>query len=196
MLLAPSLRTRPPPADTRRACCHVLSSFQRTGLARPPFVGLATRERRTFQTYQPTIRVSSPNFGFPSLPGHGGELPVAVRRDIHTQARDGPEAASRRQPCQLPKHGAWRFLELEGRDARRPLSTWEPVRLSLRARHLAASLTNIRSCDGGVNRVSQKSFDGPGRPRESADGQGVVPNGPVSLPATRPVSEAPPHLAA
>src|SRR5215207_8926350 len=57
--LARSHRTRPPPADTRRACCHVLSSFQRTGLARPPSVGLSASVRRTFQTYQPVNLVSS-----------------------------------------------------------------------------------------------------------------------------------------
>jgi len=63
--LARSHRTRPPPADTRRACCHVLSSFQRTGLARPPVIGLSAAARRTFQTYQPATPVSSLNSGHP-----------------------------------------------------------------------------------------------------------------------------------
>jgi hypothetical protein len=56
-------------------------------------------------------------------------------------------------PCPLPRQRARRILELEGRDARRLLSTWNAVRLPLRARHLAASLTNIRPCVGRVNRV-------------------------------------------
>jgi hypothetical protein len=55
------------------------------------------------------------------------------------------------------RHGVWRFLELEGRDARRLLSTWAAVRPPLRARHLAASLTNIRPGDGRVNRESTKT---------------------------------------
>jgi hypothetical protein len=62
-----SHRTRPPPADTRRACCHVLSSFQRTGLARPPATGLSAVVRRTFQTYQPANLVSSLNSGLPEI---------------------------------------------------------------------------------------------------------------------------------
>jgi hypothetical protein len=62
LLLTRSHRTRPPPADTRRACCHVLSSFQRTGLARPPVIGLSAVVRRTFQTYQPANLVSTLNF--------------------------------------------------------------------------------------------------------------------------------------
>ena len=56
------------------------------------------------------------------------------------------------------RHRAWRFLELEGRDARRLRSTWAAVRLPLRARHLAASLTNIRPCDGRVNRQTKKTL--------------------------------------
>jgi hypothetical protein len=84
MLLEQSHRTRPPPADTRRACCHVLSSFQRTGLARPPATGLSTVVRRTFQTYQPANPVSTFYFGCPgnfrAHPPHS----FVLRRGIHT----------------------------------------------------------------------------------------------------------------
>ena len=57
--LTRSHRTRPPPADTRRACCHVLSSFQRTGRARSLACGIATVDRRTFQIYRTLLFVSS-----------------------------------------------------------------------------------------------------------------------------------------
>ena len=169
VLLEQSHRTRPPPADTRRACCHVLSSFQRTGLARSPFIGLSTVVRRTFQTYQPANPVSTFYFGCPgnfrAHPPHS----FVLRRGIHThEAFDQlrPGRTSRRQPCPPlfktgPRHGAWRFLELEGRDARRLLSTWAAVRLPLRARHLAASQTNIRAGDDGVNRESRKTSPPP-----------------------------------
>jgi len=97
--LARSHRTRPPPADTRRACCHVLSSFQRTGLARPPVIGLSAVVRRTFQTYQPANLVSSLNFepfrfdsAWPRFPSRPLEVPREGRRiarlasRIHTRA--------------------------------------------------------------------------------------------------------------
>lgn len=157
--LARSLRTRPPPADTRRACCHVLSSFQRTGLTRSPFIGLAAVVRRTFQTYQPAALVSSLNFGLPRVSCRrtgftrlarlarlphppqsarcSGRLSSSCVANPHSEPRNRagePKWASRRQPCQQARHGAWRFLELEGRNARRPLSTWDAVRLPLRAR--------------------------------------------------------------
>lgn len=159
--LTRSHRTRPPPADTRRACCHVLSSFQRTGLACPPSSTSRPSSGEPFKlTNPPTVcqaLISTrPSFGsrFASCLPH-------VRRDIHARARHGPERASRRQPCQQARHGAWRFLGLEGRDARRLLSTWDTVRLPLRARHLAASQANIRVCDGGVNRECQKKLRRP-----------------------------------
>ena len=164
MLLTRSHRTRPPPADTRRACCHVLSSFQRTGLARPPATGHSAVVRRTFQTYQPANIVSSLNFG----PSRDVESPVSRAASICLRSSScvahprpwsfDPGRASRRQPCPIARHRAWRFLELEGRDARRLLSTWAAVRLPLRARHLAASLTNIRPRDSSVNRESQEDF--------------------------------------
>ena len=86
----------------------------------------------------------------------------ASRHDIHPLSFGPFGQASHRSPC-LPafqtraRHGAGRILELEGRDARRPVSTWAAVRLPLRARHLAASLTNIRPRDGRVNRESRKT---------------------------------------
>jgi hypothetical protein len=161
MLLIQSHRTRPPPADTRRACCHVLSSFQRTGLARPPSVGVSTVVRRTFQTYQLANLVSSLNFSPPKILELARRNRSSCVANPHPGSRrtaGEPKWASRRQPCQQARHGAWRFLEVEGRDARRLLSTWAAVRLPLRARHLAASLTNIRPCVGCVNRESQKTL--------------------------------------
>ena len=80
--------------------------------------------------------------------------PLVARRDIHAHVTFDPGRASRHQPCPIARHGAWRILELEGRDARRLLSTWGAVRPPLRARHLAASLTNIRPRDRRVNRES------------------------------------------
>jgi hypothetical protein len=77
---------------------------------------------------------------------------------LHAHGAFDPGRASRRQPCPIARHGAWQFLELEGRDARRLLSTWAAVRLPLRARHLAASPTNIRPRDTSVNRDSQEDF--------------------------------------
>jgi hypothetical protein len=43
-----------PPADTRRACCHVLSSFQRTGLLAPP-------DRSNLARNDPASRAFSPS---------------------------------------------------------------------------------------------------------------------------------------
>ena len=166
MLLVQSHRTRPPPADTRRACCHVLSSFQRTGLACSLAAGLATVVRRTFQTYQPANSVSTLYFGCPGIfefarRARSSCVAASTPMKLFDQLRPG--RTSRRQPCPPlfetgPRHGAWRFLELEGRDARRLLSTWAAVRLPLRARHLAASQTNIRSRAGPVNRESEKTL--------------------------------------
>ena len=173
---ARSHRTRPPPADTRRACCHVLSSFQRTGLARPPAIGLSAVVRRTFQTYQPANLVSSLNFGLPEILEPARRRSFVLRRDIHAHGAFDPGRASRRQPCPIARHGAWRFLELEGRDARRLLSTWAAVRLPLRARHLAASLTNIRPRDGRVNRESQETLRSP----QVTEAQGVDAQLPAS----------------
>jgi hypothetical protein len=193
--LAQSLRTRPPPADTRRACCHVLSSFQRTGLARPPSTGLSTAVRRTFQTYQPANLVSSPNFGLPKFfgPAHrsprhplGGAARAArqgraSRRGIRARNSQAPVGRRGTSHAHL-QHGARRFLELEGRDARRPLSTWATVRLPLRARHLAASLTNIRPCLGRVNRESRKSSSCvPGWVSQSTPSRRRVADGPAAV---------------
>src|SRR5215212_5794190 len=120
-------RTRPPPADTRRACCHVLSSFQRTGLARPPSVGLSASVRRTFQTYQPVDLVSSLYYDqtevFRARPPPSFEL----RRESQPMVFStlgGRRVAGSCPPLSKtgPRHGARRFLELEGRDARRLLS--------------------------------------------------------------------------
>ena len=157
MLRARSHRTRPPPADTRRACCHVLSSFQRTGRARPLAIGLSAADRRTFQTYQPVNLVSRLNFSLTRIFELLDRKPLVLRRDIH--AHDFAALGGRRVASHAHlRHRAWRFLGLEGRVARRLLSTWAAVRLPLRARHLAASLTNIRPCVGRVNRESRKTL--------------------------------------
>jgi len=103
-------------------------------------------------------------------------LAFAVRRDstpMELSTLGGRRVASR---AQFARHGAWRFLELEGRDARRLLSTWAAVRPPLRARHLAASLTNIRPRDGRVNRESTRTS----RPPQVTEAQGVDAQLPAS----------------
>jgi hypothetical protein len=89
-----SHRTRPPPADTRRACCHVLSSFQRTGLTRPPSAGLSAVFRRTFQTYQPVRFVSSLNFSFSETFEPLAAPSVAISTLRHLKAPSGRRVAS------------------------------------------------------------------------------------------------------
>jgi hypothetical protein len=145
-------RTGPSPADTRRACCHVLSSFQRTRTASSVPSGLSAFKRRTFQTYRTfTHRVKAffDVLAFSRL----GTRPAAHHPSRHRlRWLKAPEPG--RSPTlllrQLLTSGrARRSLEREGRDARRSC---------LRARHLAASLTNIRPRDGPVNR----KCEGPG----------------------------------
>ena len=102
--------------------------------------------------------------------------PLVARRDIHAHVAFDPGRASRHQPCPIARHGAWRILELEGRDARRLLSTWAAVRPPLRARHLAASLTNIRPRDGRVNKESTRTS----RPPQVTEAQGVDAQLPAS----------------
>jgi len=152
---ARSHRARPSPADTRRACCHVLSSFQRTRTASSVPFGLSTFKRRTFQTYRTcTHRVKA----FSCLADGG---PPGARCPSRHRSR-WPEAP---EPCRPPtlllrqllaSGRARRSLEREGRDARRSC---------LRARHLAASLTNIRPGDDSVNRKCEAPWRLPGASR-------------------------------
>jgi hypothetical protein len=151
-------RTRPPPADTRRACCHVLSSFQRTRVARPLASAAKPSKGEPFKlTNPPTVCQGLISPAHASYPAWAPTIlraarlaRLASRHPHQTASRLSASVASPAMPCSW--HGAWRFLELEGRDARRLPMPWAAVPPPLRARHLAASLTNIRSCDVRVNR--------------------------------------------
>ena len=99
---------------------------------------------------QALIPASPEIFELPAQRAAARSSCVATSTPMVLSTPGGRRAASHAQV----RHGAWRILELEGRDARRLLSTWGAVRPPLRARHLAASLTNIRPRDRRVNRES------------------------------------------
>jgi hypothetical protein len=78
--LARSHRTRPPPADTRRACCHVLSSCQRTDLLAHPPSASQPPKGEPFKLTNP--RTSCQALISAPTNSRAARAPSVVRRDI------------------------------------------------------------------------------------------------------------------
>lgn len=93
----PGHRTRPPPADTRRACCHVLSSFQRTGLTRVARrwpLGRLQANLSNLPTRRPRVKPFIPALSKSCFPGRLAASSVATSALGHIVAPSGRRVAS------------------------------------------------------------------------------------------------------